>query len=249
LKRLLAMGAVLALVGVMAAPMAALAETTLITGTVADTPTIESVTASSGSPGASPVVTIVGTNFVAAQTTIQVDGTGVTPGGASVSSATELSCTFTLGSAATAGPRNVKVTVAGKQSTTSVAFTVLGVIAVEAPTGGALGYLTAGDTKLATLTAGTVTTNSANWQISAIDLKVTKKGYMTTVPDGSGNSLAAPFQISKTAGSYADASTALVYNQTTDSGKTLPLSISQVVAADAAAGLYQITITFTGSTP
>jgi hypothetical protein len=255
LKKLLAIGAVMALVGVMAAPMAALAADTVVTGTVAEKPTITSVLTTTGGydhAGAGTIpVTITGTNFVMAQpATVAIAtgaGTAVTVGAVTVASVTSITTTFIIAVDSAASARAVTVTVAGKTSTEIVNFTVDGSITVVAPTGGSLGYLTAGATKTATLTAGTVTTNSAVWQVSAVDAKLAAIGYMNTQADGNGTSLSQKFQMSKTTGGYLDADQPITYDETSDTSKTLPLSISQTVATDAPAGTYQITITFAGS--
>jgi hypothetical protein len=232
-KGIIGLASSLFLLGVLASPV------------LAAGPTVTDVSPASGGTGAIPV-TITGTRFDG-PAVVSVSGAGVVVGSVVVTSNTTITATFIVAVDAAPTTRDVSVTVGAETGSAIGAFTVIGSITVEAPTGGSLSYMTAGATRLATLTPGTVTTNYGTWQVSAVDSKVTKKGYMTTGPDGSGNSLAAPFQISKTAGGYADASTALVYDQTTDSGKILPLSVSQDVAADAAAGSYQITITFTAS--
>jgi len=244
-KRILTLGIVLALVALLVAPMAVAADDTVVTADVAETPTVASVAPPNAGVGTN-AVTITGTNFIVGEpATVVVSGAGVSVGAVTVASTTSITTTFIIAADAAAGARDVSVTVGGKTGTGTGNFTVNGYITVTAPTTGAdLGLMTAGATKTAQITGGTVASNWATWSVSAIDAKTTAKGYMNTAANGSGTSLAAKFQISKTAGSYTDADGALSY---TGNPTTLPFYISQVVAADAPAGSYQITITFTGS--
>lgn len=245
-RKILSLAMVLAMLVLVAAPMAvSAAGTTDVTGTVAAGPTVTSVTPNSGNVSTAPTVTIVGTNFVTGQTTVQVIGGGITPGAATVSGTTNITCVFTIAAGAAAGPRNVYVTVAGKQSLEVVTFTVNSFITVNAPSAIALGYMTVGQTKTGTsATAGTVATNYATWQVNALDAKTTAKGYMNTLADGTGTSLADKFQLGRVLGIYTDADVTLNYPS---QPATLPFFVSQYVTANATAGSYQITITFTGS--
>lgn len=256
-KKILALVGIVALLSVLVMPTAVLADTTGVTGQVAETPTVESVTPSSVTPNSAGVsadteVTIVGTNFVVgleAQTTITfTDTTGITASDLAVVDATHITATFATATLADAGARNVYVTVAGKTSTDEVTFTVVAFITVGAPSAIDLGYMTAGTTVTGTSTAaGTVVSNYAtDWSVAAIDEKVgdpVATGYMTI--DGTGGTkLAEKFEMNNTEGDYTDADVALNY---TTKPATLPFYVSQVVAADATAGAYTITITFTGS--
>ncbi len=213
---------------------------------LAAAPTLTSVTPGNGTPSSTTNVTVsvtlVGTLFELGAS-VDVSGSGVAVSDILVNSSTNITATFTLAAGAAAGDRNVTVTTSGGTSN-SKTFTVNAYITVVAPSAIVLGYMTAGATKTATTTAGTVASNYGTWSVSAIDAKGTQTGYMNTQANGSGTSLAARFQISKTASNYADANAALTY---TDKPTTLPFFISQVVAANAAPGSYQITITFTGS--
>jgi hypothetical protein len=248
MKKLITLGIALAMLATMIIPMSAFAAgTVVISGTVGATPTVISVTADNGDVSTAPDIAIVGTNFVDGQTTVSLTGAaGITPGTVTFTDTAHISCTFTIAAGAASGPRNVYVTAAGKISTEVVTFTVNGWMTVNAPdTGNSLGTMAAGATKTAEITGGTVTSNWANdWQVTAIDAKGTAKGYMNTAANGSGTSLAAKFQIGQESGTYQDADTTLTYST---KPSTLPFFISQVVASDATAGSYQITITFTGS--
>jgi hypothetical protein len=207
-------------------------------------PTVTGVSPSSGGTGTVPVV-ITGNNFADNATTVEVSGSGVTVSAVAVDSPTSIRATFTIAADATPTARDVSVTVAGDKGTGVGLFTVSAYITVVAPTAINLGYMTAGQTNTATAVAGTVTSNYiTTWQVSAVDAKPTARGYMNTQADGSGTSLGARFQMSMTAGNYTDADSALTYP-----GKpaSLPLFISQAVAADDSPGSYRITITFTGS--
>ncbi len=252
-KRILSLAMVLALLAAMVVPTAALADTTEITGTVAETPTVTSVTPNTGDVNTTPTVTIIGTNFVTGQTTVQVSGTGVTPGAATVNTSENVTCVFTIASNAPQGAKTVKVTVAGKQSVTSATFTVNGVVTVVAPSAITLGYMTAGTTKTGASTDnGTMSSNWAAWKVTAIDAKLTNTGKMNTAADGSGTSLAALFQIAQQASGYAAANTGFDYTGTYTGQPTtpvaLPFFISQDVASNDPAGAFTITITFTGAT-
>lgn len=101
--------------------------------TVLPTPTISSLSPTSGAPGAS--VTITGTNFGATQgtSTIKFNGTAATP-----TSWSDTSIVAPVPSAATTG--NVVVTVSGVAST-GVGFTVAPSISSISPTSGAVGAL------------------------------------------------------------------------------------------------------------
>jgi hypothetical protein len=190
-------------------------------------------------------VTITGTNFNDTTAIVTVNGSGVTVGAVTVDSPTQITTSFTIASNALQGPRDVSVEVFGKTGTGTAVFTVDSYLTVTAPSAINLGYMTAGATKTGSSgTAGTVASNYATWSVNAIDAKGTATGYMNTQADGSGTSLAAMFQIGKESGTYNYADAQLGYSGAPTS---LPFYVSQAVASNAAAGNYQITITFTGS--
>jgi hypothetical protein len=86
------------------------------------TPTLTSVSPSSGAPGASVPVTLTGTNFVS-PVTVNIPGSGVTAGSASVVSSTQITTTFNISSGATLGGYTVSVTTINGTSGTAT-FTV-----------------------------------------------------------------------------------------------------------------------------
>lgn len=86
------------------------AQTFTTTAAAATTPTLSSVTPSSGSAGTVVNVSLTGTHFVIGATTVTVAGTGITASGVVVTSATALNAVFTLAGAATAGAHSVTVT-------------------------------------------------------------------------------------------------------------------------------------------
>ncbi|HUI55926.1 MAG TPA: protease pro-enzyme activation domain-containing protein [Bryobacteraceae bacterium] len=86
------------------------------------TPTLSSISPSSGAPGANVPVTLIGTNFVS-PLTINISGTGVTPSGVTINSSTQATATFQIASGATLGGRSVTVKTNNGTSGT-VTFTV-----------------------------------------------------------------------------------------------------------------------------
>lgn len=82
------------------------------------TPTLTSITPSSGKQGTSVAVTLTGTNF-AAGATLTLGGTGITASSVTVVSATSITATFALSSTATLGTHTVAVTTAGGTSGTA----------------------------------------------------------------------------------------------------------------------------------
>lgn len=87
-------------------------------------PTLASLSPSSGAQGTAVGVTLTGTNFVAGATSVAVSGGGVTVSDVKVVSATSLTATLKLDANATLGGRAVTVrTIAGPSS--AVTFTVL----------------------------------------------------------------------------------------------------------------------------
>jgi subtilase family serine protease len=87
------------------------------------TPTLTSISPSSGAPGANVSVTLTGTNFIAGASII-ISGSGVTPSGLTVVSGTKITATFSIDSGATPGGYTVSVTTTNGNSG-SVTFTVL----------------------------------------------------------------------------------------------------------------------------
>ena len=79
------------------------------------TPAITSISPSGGVAGNAVSVTLSGVNFIGGATTVSA-GTDITVSNVSVGSSTSLTATFTIASAATAGPRNVTVSTSGGTS-------------------------------------------------------------------------------------------------------------------------------------
>ena len=202
-------------------------------------PTITSLNPNNGNVNTAPTVVILGTNFVDGQTTINVSGTGVSAGAVTFTSSTNISATFTIAADAAAGARSVTVTVAGKQSN-AVDFTVNSFITVTAPSAINLGAMAAGATTSGASSAnGTVTTNTASWQVTARDEKGTNTGFMI---NGGSTPLTNKFQVSKDNSTWANADTGITYNSS-----PLPFYGRQAVIQADPGGSYTITITFTGS--
>jgi hypothetical protein len=85
-------------------------------------PVLTSVSPGSGVQGTSVPVTLTGANFVA-PAAVAVSNPGVTVGGVTVASATQITATLTIGAGATTGAANVTVITSGGTSGTAV-FTV-----------------------------------------------------------------------------------------------------------------------------
>jgi YVTN family beta-propeller protein len=79
-------------------------------------PTLASVAPSVGVQGTTQAVTLVGTDFVAGATTVNVSGANVVVSDVSVSSGTTLTADFAIGAGAALGGRTVTVTTAGGTS-------------------------------------------------------------------------------------------------------------------------------------
>ena len=109
--------------------------------TAPTTPTLTSITPSTGLRGTAVPVTLVGNNFVPGQTTIAVTNGGITVSGFTVDSATSATATFTIATtASTTAPHNVTVTVTGNAAASNaLPFTVTGpALTAIAPTSGFL---------------------------------------------------------------------------------------------------------------
>ena len=91
---------------------------TFTVGAAAPTPapTLTSVTPNQGVQSSTVPVTLTGTNFVVAATTVAVSGAGVTVNNIVVGSATSLTANIVIDPAAAAGARTVTVTTAGGTS-------------------------------------------------------------------------------------------------------------------------------------
>jgi len=93
-----------------------------VTFTVTAAPTLTSISPASGAQGANVPVTLTGTNF-AANSTVNVSGSGVTVSNVQVVSATQITATFGIAANATLGGYTVSVTSSGMNSNGAM-FTV-----------------------------------------------------------------------------------------------------------------------------
>jgi hypothetical protein len=239
-KRILAFSMVLALVAVMAMPIAASAEDTVITATLNNLPAVNSITPASGVQGWTYTsVEIQGTDLTGA-TAVTFSGTGVTASAISVASATSMTFTVTITAGATAGARDVTVTTPGGTSEVLPGgFTVVArTITVSAPANFSLGALVRGIDNKVHGPNGSVSTNAQNWQVTT---SASNDGRMS---NGT-NSLTSRLEISKVDGAWITADGTLTYTQA--GGTTLTFWAQQYVDSDDPVGTYTITITFTGS--
>jgi hypothetical protein len=244
MKRVIFTSLLLAVALVLAAPMAALADTTTVSAQVSGPPAVTSLSPNNGDVNTAPTVTITGTDFVVGQeATVTISGTKVTASSVTVTSNTTITATFTIESDAAAGARNVQVSQLGNNSTwANGAFTVNPFITVNSPDTINLGYLTAGVTKTGSVAlTGLVATNAASWSVAVKD-QATDGGFLK---DGSTALGPGKFQINKTAGPYVDSDAGFSYTQA--DGVSPTLYYSQAVPANPTAGSYSIVLTFTGS--
>jgi hypothetical protein len=101
--------------------------TVAFTVMVPPSPTLASITPSAGVRGMTVAVTLTGNNFIPGQTTVAVNGTGITVSGITVVSSTQITATFTISAAAALTTRSVTVTVAGATTASNPEpFTVQG---------------------------------------------------------------------------------------------------------------------------
>jgi hypothetical protein len=97
------------------------------TVTIPATPTLTSISPSTGVRGTAFQVTLTGTNFKTGETTVAVSGTGVSVSGVTVTSPTTATATLTITTTATLGARTVTISVAGAAAASNtVPFTVQG---------------------------------------------------------------------------------------------------------------------------
>jgi hypothetical protein len=86
-------------------------------------PVLSSIAPASGNQGTAVAVTLTGLNFISGAT-IAVSGGGISVSNVKVVSATQITATFTIGSSASTGNRNVTVKTANG-TTGAVTFTVV----------------------------------------------------------------------------------------------------------------------------
>ena len=150
-------------------------------------PTLTSVSPNQGIQGATVAVTLTGTNFVVAATTVNVSGSGVTVNNVVVGSTTSLTASFVLDAAAALGARTVTVTTAGGTSG-GQAFT----INAPAPVAPTLTSVSPNQGTLGTTVAVTLT--GTNFVVAATTVNVSGSGVtVNNVVVGSTTSLTASF--------------------------------------------------------
>ncbi len=172
------------------------------------TPTLASISPSSGLRGTAVFVTLTGTGFTAAGTTVNVAAPagGLTITGVTVVNPTTITATFNTGGGATIGPRSIFVTTPGG-STGTVTYTVTGpVLTSISPVSGSRGTTVAvslfgsgltGTTAI-NVSGGGITVNTitvvndnqvtANFVISA-SAGATARNVTVTAPGGTSNAV------------------------------------------------------------
>ncbi|GAI07878.1 unnamed protein product, partial [marine sediment metagenome] len=190
---------------------------------------VTSVDPATGDINTTPTVTITGFGFktdgeTTAATAVTFSGEGIAVAGLTVVSNTKITANLAIADNAPAGPRNVVVTIPTGTLTGFGLFEVVQSLTLTAPSDISLGLMIPGATATGqSVPDGIVVTNASAWTVDAADVKVTETGYMNTVPDGNGTSLAAPFRIGNVVNTYVDAVNGITY----DSLKALPFYVSQ----------------------
>lgn len=174
-------------------------------------PVLSSIAPNSGTQGTAVTVTLNGSNFQAGAT-VAIGGSGVTVSNVTVASATKITATFTIGSAAATGARNVTVTTGGGASAsqsftvTSAKPTLTSLTPSAAKRGATVTVTLAGTNFTAPATVavqgGAVTVSNvvvvsptaitATFKVSA---STTAKSHNTTVTTNAGASNALPFNV------------------------------------------------------
>lgn len=150
------------------------------------TPTLSSVSPSSGVQGTTVSVTLTGTHFLTGATTVAVSGADVTVSNVNVVSTTSLTADFAISSSAALGARTVTVTTSGGTSGTE-SFTVNPpppTLSAISPTAGVQGTTVA-----VTLTGTNFITGATTVAVSGSNVTV------SNVSVSSGTSLTADFAI------------------------------------------------------
>jgi hypothetical protein len=236
------------------------------------TPTLTSVSPSSGAQGQAVSVTLTGTNF-ASGSTIGLSGTGITVSNTTVVSSTSITTTFTIALNAPAGAQNVNVTssvgTSGTQTFTltalppTVTFTNPANLASGIPFNRKIAATLSKPMDPATITAatftlvgggtnvaGTVTYNAANdIAIFAPTANLAANTpYTATITTGAkdqaGNPLASSFVWTFTTGATAD-TTAPTVASTTPANLATAVALNQKIAATFSKGMDALTITAT----
>jgi len=172
------------------------------------TPTLASISPNSGLRGSAVFVTLTGTGFTAAGTTVNVAAPagGLTITGVTVVNPTTITATFTTGGGATIGPRSIFVTTPGG-NTGDVTYTVTGpvltsIIPVSGPRGTAVPVTLNGSGLTGTTavnvsgggaTASAVTVVSANEVTATLTIGAgagaTARNVTVTAPGGTSNAV------------------------------------------------------------
>jgi hypothetical protein len=246
-RTILTLAAIMALVGVLVAPMAVMgADTTEITGTTA-APDLTTIDPTSGVRGNTyTLVSISGTDLTGASSvtltgaaaTITATEIVVAVGGLS------LTCTIAIPADAPVIPvRDVVVVTPDGTDTIPIAFTVEdSSFAMSAPADFSLDDMSRTVANIAQSAGGTVTTTAQNWQITATGF-ASNGGYMYNAIALS--SPTAKFQIGKNGTDWTYADGTLNYDEADT--PSFPFWVQQIIDSNDPAGTYTITITFTGS--
>ena len=236
------------------------------------TPTLTSVSPSSGAQGQAVSVTLTGTNF-ASGSTIALSGTGITVSNTTVVSSTSITATFTIGLNAPAGAQNVSVTnsigTSGTQTFTvttlqpTVTFTNPANLATGIPLNRKIAATFSKPMDPTTITtatftlvgggtnvAGTVTYNAASnvgtfAPAANLAANTTFTATITTgAKDQAGNSLASNFVWTFTTGATAD-TTAPTVTSTNPANMATAVALNQKIAATFSKVMDSSTITTT----
>ncbi len=251
-KKILVLAMVLALLALMA-PTAVLADNPVVTGTIASVPVVTSVLAASGNPGEALDLVITGSDFQDIGPVVTMTGPGLTISGSAWVNATTINFHLVIaaGAGATRGTRDVIVTQGAQVGIGSGIFTVNTVSTITAPSGFALGYMTAALSPIqGSSGTGSIVTNGTTYVVLASDTKVVNPGYMTKVGDVN-TKLHAYFQISKVSSTVdlANSDTGITY-ALADAAVAFKFYCSQVIGAIGVdvPNAYTITITYAVST-
>lgn len=241
-NRVIVLGTILSLLAVMALPMAASAEDTVVTGQIAGTPVVTSLSLTSGNPGqAATLITITGSGFEdTGDTTVTMDGPGLTITESTYVNATTVTFKLAIaaGATATAGLRDVTVTQNGQSGTGTDLFTVNAATTISAPGAFSIGYMSTASPSTGSSGDGSVTSNGTSWVVTATG---GNSGYMVSGV----TPLTNKFQISKTASNYVNADSPGLSYSAALGDTNLKFYYSQSIDAADAPGSYTITITYT----
>jgi hypothetical protein len=258
MKRLVALGLVIALVLTLAIPAAVSADGggVGVSGTVDAQPGPITISPTSGNSSETATTTvpviITGTNF-GPDAVVTTSDSGIAVGytGSETSfyvNSTTLDATFTIpaGTTVLAGNKTITVNQGGRTPVTT-SFKVNGWTDVTAPASFNMGVMAVGTTTEGSsidANAGSIQTNDASWEVDAQDANTgTNSGYMID----SGTPLHSQLKIGSTTGPTSPANTGFAYKSSTQTGKSLPFYADQLISSADTSGTYSIIINFTGS--